>query len=262
MPKRAGGGRESGRVECVGRNRGGDTEPERRQRGAGSGPRPRTHLVVRAPRMEDARGSMGDAPGTLPSSDDSSEELSSALQLSKGMSIFLDVSAAGREWGRRSPARFLARSTARAASYFAPGPTRPRCRGDHPPKSESSVSRQPGCRRGRDSSTVPTRVWKEGGGAAATRLSGAGLAAGPPGSTSPHVGFPAAGLRLRRLSSARSWFSLCPRRVPGRDRLHHARRLPPWPCPRSLPLCGRDGSPILSSPSPAGFLPSRCAFYL
>lgn len=39
---------------------------------------------------------------TSPSSNNSSEELSSALQLSKGMSIFLDVSTGGRSRGASS----------------------------------------------------------------------------------------------------------------------------------------------------------------
>ncbi|XP_066234855.1 N-terminal EF-hand calcium-binding protein 1 isoform X1 [Saccopteryx leptura] len=41
--------------------------------------------------MEGARGTTDDAQGTPPSSSNSSEELSSTLQLSKGMSIFLDI---------------------------------------------------------------------------------------------------------------------------------------------------------------------------
>ncbi|KAM7074971.1 N-terminal EF-hand calcium-binding protein 1 isoform 2-T2 [Molossus nigricans] len=41
--------------------------------------------------MEDAQGTAEEARGTPPSSSDSSEELSSNLKLSKGMSIFLDI---------------------------------------------------------------------------------------------------------------------------------------------------------------------------
>lgn len=51
-------------------------------------------------RMEDSRE-------TSPSSNNSSEELSSALQLSKGMSIFLDVSPGRRSWVVGPPASFL-----------------------------------------------------------------------------------------------------------------------------------------------------------
>lgn len=96
-PERGGGGRESGRRER-GAGAGAGTQPERRERRSASGPQPQTGEGGRAARMEGAPGSTEDARGTPPSSGDSSEELSSALQLSKGMSIFLDVSAGGRRW--------------------------------------------------------------------------------------------------------------------------------------------------------------------
>lgn len=79
------GGRRAERTPTRIRARGGSSRDQRQVGAAASRPvglRPSTSELQR---MEDSRE-------TSPSSNNSSEELSSALQLSKGMSIFLDVS--------------------------------------------------------------------------------------------------------------------------------------------------------------------------
>lgn len=119
-PAPAAGGRGRRERERVGARRG--SEPRETPGGAlertpAREPEPRG--IAAAPLPEPVRppsplrlpppglGRMEDSRETSPSSNNSSEELSSALQLSKGMSIFLDVSTGRRSWVGGPPASFL-----------------------------------------------------------------------------------------------------------------------------------------------------------